>query len=145
MSNKRVSDMSDDEIRDMAGAAPSPAAWIAAARDRNEHWITSMRLTEASVADSPFGDLRKALAAVEAVLALHQPGWTVVLGAVCHDHEAFRHFSITAAEADRCRACPACEATVSVACTCGYVDAERCPHRQAIAAGLLGKEDGHDS
>jgi hypothetical protein len=47
-----------------------PAAWIAAARDRNEHWITRMALTEASVADSPFGDLRKAVAALEAVLAL---------------------------------------------------------------------------
>ena len=30
-----------------------------------------MALTEASVNDSPFGDLRRALAAVEAVLALH--------------------------------------------------------------------------
>jgi hypothetical protein len=79
--------------------------------------------------------------AAERILVLHQPGWTVVLGAVCNDHEAFRHFSITAAEADRCRACPACEATVSVACTCGYVDVERCPHRQAIAAGLLSKEN----
>jgi len=74
MSNKRVSDMSDDEIREMAGAAPSPAAWIAAARDRNEHWITHMALTEASVADSPFGDLRKALAALEAVRKI-AAGW----------------------------------------------------------------------
>jgi hypothetical protein len=55
----------------------SPADWVAAARDRNERWITSMALTEASVADSPFGDLRKALAAVEALqdaLLRHQQG-----------------------------------------------------------------------
>ena len=47
------------------------AAALAGMRERNDQWIASMALTEASVNDSPFGDLRRALAAVEAVLALH--------------------------------------------------------------------------
>ena len=53
--------------------APEPdpvATWIAAAHDRNERWITSMALTEASVADSPYGDLRKALAALGRISGL---------------------------------------------------------------------------
>jgi hypothetical protein len=67
-------------------AEPDAATWVAAARDRNEHWITSMRLTEASVTDSPFGDLRKALAAVEALqdaLRRHQHKLTDKRGDCC--------------------------------------------------------------
>jgi len=116
------------------------AAWITAARDRNQLWITSMKLTEASVRDSPFGDLERALAAVERVLELHQPGRIIVLGAVCEKHEQYPNFSITSIEAQRVRDCPDCKATVSVSCTCGYADVERCPHRLAITAELLSKE-----
>jgi hypothetical protein len=68
--DKNFSDMSDDEIREMAGAAPSPAAWIAEARDRLEQDILRLALTEASVASGVHGDLRKALAALDAVLEL---------------------------------------------------------------------------
>lgn len=84
------------------------------------------------------------LAAVEAVRDLHRPGPIVLVGAVCEEHEAYPHFSITNTEADRVRACTACEATVCVSCTCGYVDLDRCPHRVAIATALLSKEDPGD-
>jgi hypothetical protein len=77
--------------------------------------------------------------AVEAVLAFHQRSRLVLLGALCKDHAVCRDFSITSNEADRVRACPDCSATVSVSCTCGYPDLERCPHRLAIARELIGK------
>ena len=92
------------------------AAALAGMRERNDQWIASMALTEASVNDSPFGDLRRALAAVEAVLEMHQPGRIMVLGALCKDHEGYRHFSITSTEAARNRACPDCAATANVSC-----------------------------
>ena len=108
------------------------AAALAGMRERNDQWIASMALTEASVNDSPFGDLRRALAAVEAVLKLHQPGRIMVLGALCKDHEGYRHSSITSTEAARIRACPDCAATANVSCSCGYAAFDRCPHRTAI-------------
>lgn len=79
-------------------------------------------------------------AALDAVLALHQPGPAVVLGALCRDHRVLRNFSITAAEADRLRDCPRCSATVTLSCGCGHHDVESCPHRVAITRELLGKE-----
>jgi hypothetical protein len=48
-----------------------PAALVAAIRDRNEAYIKSMAFTEATVREMPSGDLRLALAAVDAVLELH--------------------------------------------------------------------------
>ena len=83
------------------------------------------------------------LAAVEAVLALHQPGPFVLLGALCKDHAVYPHFSITSTEADHVRECSDYSASVSVSCTCGHPDIERCPHREAITRELLGKEDGN--
>jgi hypothetical protein len=90
------------------------------------------------------GDFGRLLAATEAVAALHQPGRFVVLGAVCKEHEAYPNFSITSTEAQHLKDCPDCPATVSVSCTCGYPDLDRCPHRAAITDELLGKENGHD-
>jgi hypothetical protein len=75
----------------------------------------------------------------EAVLALHQRSRFVLLGALCKGHAVCRDFSITSNEADHVGDCPDCSATVSVSCTCGYPDLERCPHRLAIARELLGK------
>jgi hypothetical protein len=49
---------------------PDPAAWVSAARERNEHYIRDMRYTEWTVSRMPSGDLRKALGALEAVLDL---------------------------------------------------------------------------
>lgn len=89
------------------------------------------------------GDFGRLLAATEAVAALHQPGRFVVLGAVCKEHEAYPNFSITSTEAQHLKDCPACPATVSVSCTCGYPDLDRCPHRVAITDELLGKDNGH--
>jgi hypothetical protein len=88
----------------------------------------------------PSGDLRKALTALKAVLAFHQRSRFVLHGALCKDHAVCRDFSITSIEADHVRECPDCSATVSVSCTCGHPDIERCPHREAIAAELLTKE-----
>jgi hypothetical protein len=48
-----------------------PAALVAAIRERNEAWIKSMAFTEATVREMPSGDLRLALAALEAVLGRH--------------------------------------------------------------------------
>jgi hypothetical protein len=78
------------------------------------------------------------LAAVEAVLELHQPGLFVPLGGLCKDHEVYRHFSITSDEADRARACPDCTATVHLSCTCGSDSFDRCAHRHAITSALAG-------
>jgi hypothetical protein len=89
-------------------------------------------------------DLPRLLKVAEAVLALHQPAPFSVLGALCEEHEVFRHFSITAVEAERARACPECSAVVCVSCTCGQADRERCPTLLAIAGELLGKEDDRD-
>jgi hypothetical protein len=50
-----------------------PAALVAAIRERNEAYIKSMAFTEATVREMPSGDLRLALAAVDAVLEQHKP------------------------------------------------------------------------
>jgi hypothetical protein len=51
-----------------------PADPLAAAiSDRNEDYIATLALTEATVAQMPSGDLRRLLAAVEGVLKLHEP------------------------------------------------------------------------
>lgn len=39
-------------------------------KERNEHHIAALKLTEWSVTNSPYGDLRKAVAALETVLNL---------------------------------------------------------------------------
>ena len=82
------------------------------------------------------------LGALEAVLARHQPGRVMILGSLCREHEAHRHFSITSTEADAVTYCPACMATVYVSCAgCGVpVPLDQCPDRRAISAGLLGKD-----
>ena len=49
---------------------------------------------------------------------LHQPESRImVLGALCKDHEGYRHFSITSTEARRASGrCPDCAATANVSC-----------------------------
>ena len=82
------------------------------------------------------------VAALEAVLKLHQPGRVMILGALCKRHESHRHFSITSTEADSVRACQDCTATVYRSCTgCGpQVSVDACPNRAAITAALIAKE-----
>ena len=81
-------------------------------------------------------------AAVQKVLAQHQPGRIVVLGAPCPQHENHRYFSITAAEAADVTACPDCTATARNSCAyCGpQVPWDACPVRSAISRELLGEE-----
>jgi hypothetical protein len=95
-----------------------------------------------------WGDVEKAairwaaaVAALEKVLAQHQPGPFVILGALCPRHETHRHFSITSAEAAGIVACQECKATVYNSCAgCGpRVRLDSCPERAAIKAGLLGE------
>jgi hypothetical protein len=78
------------------------------------------------------------LAALDAVLKLHQPGRVTILGALCKRHENHRHFSITRTEADDVRACPDCVARVYISCAgCGpQVSVDACPVRAAITAEL---------
>jgi hypothetical protein len=52
---------------------PSPRAWVTSAQERLELEIQRLALTEWQVAQMPHGDLRKALGALEAVLAFHTP------------------------------------------------------------------------
>ena len=87
----------------------------------------------------------RAVAAVEAVLAQHQPGRVAIVGVVCKRHEAHRHFSIDAREAADVRACPDCTATVYNSCTgCATgVSVDACPVRNVITRKLSG-EDSSD-
>ena len=83
------------------------------------------------------------LAAIEAVLELHQPGRIKVFGYTCKSHEQHRFFSITSTEAGDVRACGQCTATVYNACTgCGpQVSVDACPVREAITAALTGDSE----
>jgi hypothetical protein len=86
-----------------------------------------------------------AIGALERLLADHQPGRIVILGSLCRRHANYRHFSITATEAEDVRACLLCAATAHASCTgCGgQVSADACPVRGAITRELTGK-DGTD-
>lgn len=80
-------------------------------------------------------------AAVQKVLAQHQPGRVLILGALCPRHEDYRYFSITSTEAANVGACQECTATVHDSCAgCGpQVRLDSCPERTAITSELLGK------
>ena len=80
-------------------------------------------------------------AAVQKVLAQHQPGRTVVTGALCPRHENHRHFSITGTEAASVRDCPDCAAAVWTSCAgCApQMPLESCPARTVIIGELLGE------
>ena len=112
---------------------------LAEIRERNEAYITTLRLTEWTVSREPAGDVRRLLAVVEAALALHAPGPVQLLGSLCAAHANHRYFSITATEAADVAACPKCSASVSFPCTgCGTNGSvDRCPTRAAISAALL--------
>jgi hypothetical protein len=128
--------------------APVPddlAAWVAASHDRLEYWIRSQALTEATVNDSPFGDLRRALAAVEAVLAIHKPvqmAWTYPCGEHWdwndpNEPRRSAHCSCERFELVACRAC-----SVITDEWADRVPFERCEIRADIASELLGSKDG---
>ena len=89
-------------------------------------------------------DVPRLLAALEAVLAQHQPGRIAVLGALCSRHKDHRYFSITSVEAAGVTACPDCTATVYDSCTgCGSpVPMDSCPARAAIIRELPGVVPG---
>ena len=92
-----------------------------------------------------YEDTPRLLAAVEAVLAPHQPGCAVILGALCPRHEAHRFFSVTADEAADVAACPDCTATVYVSCAgcAGRIPLDSCPGRRVITAELTGEDAGN--
>lgn len=101
---------------------------------------------EAACTPAPLGsrscdDAVLLLAAAERVLALHQPGVFTVAGHLCEQHAVYRHFSIDRTEAEQCRACPDCTATLCVSCTCGLPDRDRCPTVAAITEEVLTKEE----
>lgn len=87
-------------------------------------------------------EVPRLLAAVEAVLAQHQPGRVLITGALCPQHENHRYFSITGTEAASVRDCPDCAAAVWTSCAgCGpQMPLDSCPARTAISAALLGEE-----
>ena len=89
-------------------------------------------------------DVPPLVAALEAVLKLHQPGPITIFGSLCKRHENHRHFSIDAREAADVRACQDCEAAVYNSCNgCGHpVPVDECLVREAITAALTGKEAG---
>jgi hypothetical protein len=134
MPDKPVSEMSDDEIRALAGVADPVAArvgylraCIGAAQVAPEAFDLSVLL----------GGFAAALGALEAVLALHVPGRVMIMGSLCAKHEAHRHFSISITEANDVRDCPDCGAAVLTTCTgCGAVYGH-CPDLRAIRRELL--------
>lgn len=85
-------------------------------------------------------DAERLAAAVEAVLALHQPGPFVILGYLCPAHASHRHFSITDPEAAGVRACPDC--TADARRSCKGCDGRPCPTYRAVAAALMGEASG---
>jgi hypothetical protein len=125
------------------------AALLAGIKERNA------LVTDANLNADAFGAVYAAMvqlacvdsgflvAAVEAVLAPHQPGRRTVLGSTCKRHDNYRFFSITATEADDVRACPDCSATVFISCAgCGIgMGVDECPVREAITRELTGVKD----
>lgn len=89
-------------------------------------------------------DVPALVAAVEAVLKLHQPGPVTIIGTLCKRHANHRYFSITSTEAEDVRACQDCEAMVYRSCSgCGHpAPVDMCPVREAIRAALSGKKAG---
>jgi hypothetical protein len=95
-------------------------------------------------------DVPRLLKAVDAVLARHQPGPVLILGALCHQHEDYRYFSITAPEAATIAACPDCAATVCKSCSGCDKDEQQwcesdgfcwpCPTYRIIAGALTGED-----
>jgi hypothetical protein len=118
------------------------ATWVASTDAGDDSISEDEAAANAEFIASARTAVPRLLAAVEAVLAQHQPGRVVILGALCRQHEAHRHFSITSAEAEAVTACPSCTATVHVTCTgCGApASLDFCPARNAIARELLGEE-----
>src|ERR1700733_10036168 len=107
--------------------------------------FSRMEERHAALIKVAYEDTPLLVAAVEAVLAQHQPGRVAIIGVVCKRHEAHRHFSIDAREAADVRACPDCAATVYASCAgCATgVSVDACPVREAITAAMTGK-DGSD-
>jgi hypothetical protein len=121
------------------------AAYLAEVRERTERpvaHVTSLPISHDGVRGlmESAGDVPRLLAAVEAVLAQHQPGRVLITGALCPRHENHRHFSITGTEAASVRDCPDCAAAVWTSCAgCGpQMPLDSCPARTAISAALLG-------
>jgi hypothetical protein len=122
-----------------------PAALVAAIRDRNEAYIKSMAFTEATVREMPSGDLRKALAAVEAVLQRHQPKPRTTVHP-CPEHSIWAPLAEIIGPDTR-RNCPDCRYAESIACAacdpvCPDDNVWPCKDVQAISRALLG-EDGN--
>ena len=122
------------------------AAALAAIRARSEQPVVnagSLPISHPGVRGlmESAGDVPRLLAALEAILAQHQPGNFVILGALCPKHREHRYFSITSTEAAGVVACQECTASVFRSCTgCGPpVGLDSCPARLAINAKLLGE------
>lgn len=122
-----------------------PSATLEEIKERSEtaskimvSWKAQIQRARACAEDVP-----RLVAALEAVLANHQPGRIAILGSLCKRHENHRHFSITRTEADDVRACPDCAASVYTSCTgCNpQVSIETCPDRLAITRALNGDAD----
>jgi hypothetical protein len=119
-------------------------AYLAGVRQRSEcpvPHVTSLPISHDGVRSlmESAGDVPRLLTAVEAVLAQHQPGRIVILGALCPRHENHRHFSITSLEAADVVACEECAATVYDSCAgCGpQISLDLCPTRAVIATAVL--------
>lgn len=91
----------------MADSDPAASA-LEEIKERNEQHIAALKLTEWSVANSPYGDLRKAVAALEAVLKAHRPSTSDGRCCWCRDADGQRsawpcgeYLTITAALAGK--------------------------------------------
>ena len=137
--------------------ADDPTAILAAIRDRAGVFAKlgpprpalgfGSEVYNAAIASAE--DAPSLLAAIEAVLKLHQPGPVTIIGTLCKRHSNHRYFSITSTEAEDVRACQDCEAMVYRSCSgCGHpAPVDMCPVREAIRAALartgLSEDEGH--
>ena len=123
------------------------AAALAGMRERNDQWIASMALTEASVNDSPFGDLRRALAAVEAVLAIHVRQEKPIRSWSPCEYHAYDPATGNQVSLRQMRDCPDCAALATDVWLCASCrnlcpddDKWPCATYLAVSRALLGEE-----
>jgi hypothetical protein len=153
MSDKRLSDMSDDEVRLLAGAVPDGK--LNAALDRIRSRIAD---TKDGFSSDPVsyirsaGDTPRLLAALDEVLKLHTRQETPVqswdLDLRCEKHQWTRNdrygpFKGLREHLLSVRNCPDCTCRETHPCTHCREDDWPCPEVQAISRALLG-EDGSD-
>ncbi len=106
-------------------------AVLAAIRERPQAMRSQDSWVQLAAAEA---DNARLLAAVEAVLAAHQPSRRAINGDLCDVHESTRWFSFTEEEGQRVTDCPDCKGVVVQVCRRGEL--WPCPDYLAISRAL---------